>query len=315
MLYFIPMQLFSGSKGVKDLVGPTVATVGNFDGIHLGHQALINRVKEAAKKSHRKSVVMTFDPHPMRVLFPERGLKNIFDLEDRVRIFKELGIDALVVEPFSRELSQLEPAAFFEDLLLSRLKAGSLLVGHDFNFGKNRSGTLEVLEGLCKSHSVSLEVVPPLRMDGIVISSTEIRRQIQSGQVEKASVFLGRPFYLRGLVEKGAGRGRKIGFPTANLFTQAELIPKNGVYVTLAEVRGKQFKSVTNIGNNPTFQEKTRRPVQIETHILQFNEQIYGEELKVSFLGYLREEMKFKSVGDLVKQIAADAKKAGEFLA
>jgi riboflavin kinase / FMN adenylyltransferase len=310
MIYFIQMQVFSGSSGVKNLAAPTVVTVGNFDGIHLGHQALINQVKERARALKKSSVVMTFDPHPMKVLFPERNLKSIFDLEDRTEIFKGLGIDALVIEPFSRELSQLEPPVFFEKLLLSNLKTGHLLVGHDFNFGKNRSGTLEVLDRLCAKHAVSLEVMAPIKIEGTVVSSTEIRRLVQCGAVDKAAKFLGRTFYLRGIVEKGAGRGHKIGFPTANLFTSAELYPKNGVYVTVAEVRGKKFRSVTNVGQNPTFVEKTRHPIQVETHILDFSEDIYGEPLKVKFLEFMRDETKFNSVDELIRQIGSDVKKA-----
>lgn len=166
------MQVFSSSARAKSLRAPRVVTVGNFDGLHLGHQALINRVKEKALKLGLPSVVMTFNPHPTKVLFPEKGLKNIFDLEDRTLVLEKMGVEALVIEPFSRELSQLEPEDFFRKLLIENLQVHSLIVGHDFCFGKNRSGTLEKLKSLCQQNGVELEVLPPVKIGDTVVSST-----------------------------------------------------------------------------------------------------------------------------------------------
>ncbi|MCC6276548.1 MAG: bifunctional riboflavin kinase/FAD synthetase [Oligoflexia bacterium] len=288
----------------------SVATIGNFDGLHLGHRALVNRVLELAKKRHCLSVVLTFDPHPVKVLFPEKGLKQIFDLEDRLRCLTELGVGRIVVMPFSRELSQLSPESFFNQVVLQDLRCEILVIGHDFSFGKDRAGTLDVLKRLGNQSGVEVIVEPPVMLDGKVVSSSGVRRAVSNGNMELAKRLLGRPFYMKGVVVKGAGRGKKIGFPTANLFTQSDLYPKGGVYVTEAVVKGQLFQSVTNAGTNPTFTSGHQVPVQIETHILDFNEDIYGEKIEVRFHQFIRDEKKFSSVEELIKQIALDSSQA-----
>jgi riboflavin kinase/FMN adenylyltransferase len=249
----------------------------------------------------------------MKFLFPEKATKSIFDLPEKIELARALNLDFFIVEPFSRELSELEPKDFFKTLLTNSLKLKFLFVGHDFKFGKNKSGTIEILSRLCKENGVELEVLPPVKINGEVVSSTKIREAVAFGEIEKANLFLGRNYFLKGVVERGAGRGKKIGFPTANLFTKAELFPKNGVYITQFLVSGKTYRGVTNVGTNPTFSEKNRRPVQVETYILDFDKEIYGSPAILSFLHYLRPEIKFESVDELVKKIKSDVETARNF--
>jgi riboflavin kinase/FMN adenylyltransferase len=304
------MEVFVGLKDKLPSSLPTVVTIGNFDGMHRGHKALVQHVQEHAHKIKASSLLMTFDPHPSKVLFPQKGLKNIFDLADRIEMVRSENIDFLLVEPFSRSLSQLSPEDFFSKLLMNRLNMKVLYVGHDFSFGQNRSGTLDVLKKLCEKFKVELHVLPPVKLSGEVVSSTKIRDAISLGEVRKAHGFLGRPFYLEGVVEKGAGRGKKLGVPTANLFTRAELFPKVGVYVTKTHLKGSEFVSVTNVGYNPTFTgDSGQRPLQVETHILDFDKDIYGETLRISFYDYIRPELRFNSVQELVMQIKDDIAK------
>ena len=287
-------------------------TLGNFDGMHVGHEALVRRVKKVSDDEKLLGGLLTFDPHPTKVLAPEKQTKSIFDMADKIDRVKKLGLDFFVIEPFSREVSQLDPKAFLNSLTKS-FAIRFLVVGYDFNFGRNRSGTLEVLKKFCESSGIVLEVLPPVKIGGEVVSSSLIRKAVANGEVEKANLLLGRPFFLKGVVEKGASRGKTIGFPTANLLTKAELIPKNGVYITFFNHQGQEFHSVTNVGENPTFKNGTIRPIQIETHILDFKEEIYGEQTTVKFLKHLRPEMKFNSVEELIKNIKKDIVAARTF--
>jgi riboflavin kinase/FMN adenylyltransferase len=307
------MEVIFGLKNRKKASQGCVMSLGNFDGMHRGHQALLEKMMAKARHEKIPGGLMTFDPHPTRLLFPERAAKSIFDLTEKIEFSKNLGLDFFIVEPFSRELSELTPEEFFKTLLTSSFKLKFLYVGHDFRFGRNKSGTIEVLEGLCLGNGVKLEVFPPVKINGEIVSSTKIREAIALGEIEKANLFLGHNYFLKGVVERGAGRGKKIGFPTANLFTSAELFPRNGVYVTLFLVAGKIYHGVTNVGVNPTFNEKNRRPIQVETYILDFEKEIYGEPCGLSFLHYLRPEIKFESIDELIKKIKSDVEIARGF--
>lgn len=307
------MHVLFGIQQLASKLSGSVVTIGNFDGLHRGHRELISQVRQAASESGLPAVVMTFDPHPLKILAPQKNVKMIFPLTDRIEEIQKMGMEYLIIQPFSRELSDLEPKKFFEDLLIDSLGVKRLIVGHDFSFGKDRKGDSEMLHQLCRERAIAFQVVPPVKHDGVLVSSSSIREAILDGEVAKAANLLGRSFYLRGVVEKGQGRGKKIGFPTANLFTPSELFPKLGVYVTRAHLLGKIHKSVTNVGRNPTFQEKTRHPIQVETHILNFDRDIYGEALKIEFLDFLREEKKFDSVAELVKQITHDVENAERY--
>jgi riboflavin kinase / FMN adenylyltransferase len=282
----------------------SIVTIGNFDGVHLGHRELIAEVRRQSAETKSLSCVFTFEPHPVQVLFPERKLRRLFPREDQVEQLALLGMDYLVVQPFSRALSQTPPVEFLENYILKALNPISLVVGYDFSFGANRQGSVEGLEEFSRKSGIGLKVIPPFEVGGVIASSTRIRRAITEGEITLANKLLGRRFYLQGLVEKGDQRGTKIGFPTANLAAVTECIPLKGVYATQTRVNGKSLRSVTNVGTNPTF--LTSDDVRVETHILDFDLFIYGQEITVEFISRIRDEQKFSSVEELKRQIEAD---------
>jgi riboflavin kinase/FMN adenylyltransferase len=325
-------------QGVRNLVTPftsSILTVGNFDGVHLGHRELLNRVTARAKAAKVPSVVMTFEPHPVKVLYPDRRLHRIFDFEDQRQQLEAAGIDALVVEPFSREFSQLTPDRYLQEWIYRPFSPLALIVGYDFNFGVGRQGSIELLRERAKEMGFQVEVVSPVKIlskngEEVLASSTRIRQALEAGDVALVQRLLGRAFYVRGIVEKGAGRGRTIGIPTANLRTSAEILPARGVYCAWAWVRGQRYKAMVNIGLNPTFRPTFNSnanpneypPLSVEAHILDFppidqNNQsgdIYGENVKLEFVARLREEKKFSSVDELVAQIRRDITHGAEIL-
>lgn len=307
--------------GVKQLekstLGPlahSVLTIGNFDGLHLGHRKIISRVKERSKLAHGPSVVMTFDPHPRQVLFPDQDFKRLFTREDLQSQLDLLGIDELVLEPFSRALSQMSPEEFIHEYIMKPFNPKALVVGYDFSFGAHRSGTLQVLEKILQSFGVELEVIAPVKFNDEIISSTRIRRAVAEGEVDLAAKLLGRNFYVEGRVARGAGRGRTIGFPTANLDLRSPLVPKLGVYAGWIYRKNQKFKAVANIGINPTF-HSAGSPTKFEAHILDYEQDLYGENVTFEFHNRIRDEMKFSAVDQLVTQIKKDIVIARQSLA
>ena len=305
------MRIVQGIRQLEQPLSSSVLTIGNFDGVHLGHVELLNRVVSRARASGVPSVVMTFEPHPMKVLQPDRKLPRIFDFEDQREQMQKLGIDLLVVEPFSREFSQVPPDRFIGEWVYRALSPRAVVVGYDFSFGANRGGSIDFLREKAKTLGFELEVIPPVKIKDavsaqeVLVSSTRVRQAIEAGDVRLAISLLGRSFYLSGLVEKGAGRGRTIGIPTANLRTTAELIPGRGVYAAWATVEGTRHKAVVNVGLNPTF-VASAQTLSVEAHILDFSQDIYGETLRLDFVERLRDETKFSSIDALVKQIHLD---------
>ena len=304
------MKTISGVSKLESSLQSSVVTIGNFDSIHLGHQALIGKTVELSKKHKSSAVVMSFRPHPVKVLFPEREIHRLFSYEDQADQLENLGIELFVQQPFSRELSELSAERFLSELILKPLNPKAIVVGYDFAFGANREGSIQYLEKYCEKNSIELFVQSPVRVDGEIVSSSLLRDLIANGKVMFAKKCLDRYFYLQGVVEKGVGRGRKIGFPTANVFTKAETFPSAGVYASFTRVNGIRYKSVTNVGSNPTFEDETKRKIQVETHILDFDEDIYGDTIKVEFIKFLRLEMKFSGVEQLVSQINKDVQEA-----
>lgn len=300
------MIIHNGVKSLASSLHSSVVTIGNFDGLHLGHQELIQRVIALAKQKKTQSVVMTFEPHPAKILFPEKKLNRIFPLKDQQDLLAKWGVDHYIVEPFSRSLSELHRDQFLFDWILKPLNPASLVVGYDFSFGANREGNTSYLQSKAIELNLDLHVIPPYKIDNEIVSSSIIRKLIADAQIKKANDFLGREFYLQGVVEKGAERGRKIGFPTANIYSPAETYPAKGVYVCNVYHDGTKYVGVTNVGNNPTFQEATKRAIQVEVHILDFDKFIYGEDLKVEFVDYIRGEKRFSGVTELVEQIKKD---------
>jgi riboflavin kinase/FMN adenylyltransferase len=303
------VKVIPGIRHFKEPLKKSVLTIGNFDGVHLGHQELIHQVVSRAKGLHVPAVVMTFEPHPIKVLYPDRDLKRLFDFEDQRIGLEKLGIDLLVVEPFSREFSQLPAERYLREWVFEPFSPDTVVVGYDFSFGANREGSLQILKNQGKLLGFQVLVVPAVQIGGISISSSRIRQALQEGDIRLATEFLGRHFYISGLVEKGVGRGRKIGIPTANIHLQTETYPRQGVYCGWSFLKERRFPCVVNIGRNPTFndaQNPLGSPVSIECHILDFTGDIYGEELRVEFVDRLRDEKKFSSADELVKQIHQD---------
>lgn len=265
-----------------------------------------------ARAVHAPAVVMTFEPHPVKVLYPDRKLHRIFDFDDQREQLENLGVDALVIEPFSREFSQLQPDRYLREWILEPFHPVALVVGHDFSFGANRQGSIDFLQERSGELGFAVEVVPPVKVGETIVSSSRIRQALAEGDVVFARELLGRAFYLKGIVERGAGRGRTIGVPTANLHTTAETIPARGVYCGWAEVRGARYRAMINIGLNPTFTAGKNTPLTVEAHLPDFgvpavaSPEFYGESMKLELVGRLRDERKFASVAELVAQIRAD---------
>lgn len=309
------MQIIPGIQSLDVPLTGSVLTIGNFDGVHRGHRALLERVVEEAKNRGVPAVVMTFDPHPVKVLHPDKQMKRLFSFDDQRKQLELIGITHLVVEPFSREFSQVKATDFVEKWILKPFAPAKVIVGYDFNFGANRSGSLDLLKAQGELNDFDVEIIPPLKDDGKIISSTLIRNSVANGDVAHAHKYLGRYFYVEGLVERGAGRGRTIGVPTANLQVHAETVPKIGVYAVLVELQSdprkltRHLKGVCNIGRNPTFNFEDA-PVSVECHIFNFSEDIYGTPMKLEFVDRLRDEMKFSSPAELVTQIKSDIQRA-----
>lgn len=303
-------------QGVGQLPAPleaSVVTIGNFDGVHLGHQQLIDNVTREAQYFGVPSVVYTFHPHPVKVLHPERATERMFDLRDQQEQFESRGVENVIIERFTTDFAKVTPSEFLNDYIVKKLNPRTLVVGHDFNFGADRAGNIPYLENFCREKGIRLIIIPPFQLQGQVVASTRIREALKQGMVEKANELLGRQYYLRGNVEKGFQRGRTIGVPTANVHPDVEFVPRKGVYFTLTNFGGHLHPSITNIGVNPTFHEDKKSPVKVETHIFDLDAQLYGVEVEVHLLHFEREEMKFSGIEELKKQIHSDILAARKF--
>lgn len=290
---------------------PTLLTLGIFDGVHLGHQSLIHRLKERARELGLRPGVVTFDPHPLEVLQPDVRLPLLMTVDERVRFLTESGVPLVVPLTFTREVSELAPQEFVQ-LLMSHLAMSGLVLGPDFGLGRNRTGTIQTLEALGAQLGFSVESVPPYMIDNQVVSSTAIRGALARGDVSTATRMLGRRYTLSGTVGTTSRRGASLGFPTANLATcPKRALPRDGVYATIAYVSGERFPSVTNIGCRPTFGQSERV---VETYILDFDRQLYGALLTIEFVATIREETTFRNQEDLVSQIRKDVATARTIL-
>jgi riboflavin kinase/FMN adenylyltransferase len=284
--------------------------IGVFDGVHLGHMKILERVVEYAKTYGLASKVMTFSPHPDYILSPQNAPLLLMDLETRVSLIREAGIEKVYVQPFTAEYARMEPEDFVKDVLLKDLKAKIVVVGFDFIFGKDGRGNTELLADLCGRHGIMVDVVSSVHVDGQVIASTRIRDMLASGYVSGAKVMLGRRYALKGTVVKGYGRGRALGYPTANLaVSDMVVVPKDGVYAVLVSYGAQRYFGVCNIGSNPTFGVGKRS---VEVHILDFCGSLYDQVLHVEFLEYLRDEAVFQNEEGLRMQIKSDIEQARE---
>jgi riboflavin kinase / FMN adenylyltransferase len=283
--------------------GRTALSVGNFDGLHLGHQKILQLALERARATSQHAAVVTFDPHPMRVLRPDRAPRLIETLAQRLAGFEGMGLDAALILRFDRALSLVSAEDFIQRILVDCLHVGTMLVGANFCFGHLGAGDVRLLGEFGKRCGFEVEIVPPIEIQGQVVSSTAIRNVIEAGNVAGAAALLGRPFSLTGEIRTGAGRGRTILFPTLNLFPEQELLPKLGVYATECVLNGKAYSSVTNVGTRPTFDGQG---VTVESHLFGFNEQVASGPMEVRFHMRLRDEQKFSGPDQLRAQIARD---------
>jgi riboflavin kinase/FMN adenylyltransferase len=302
------------ARGLEEVVpGPSVVTIGNFDGVHRGHRVLLRRAVDAAHDVGVRAVAITFDPHPAAVLRPGSEPLGIQPLDRRIDELLSVGVDLVLVLPFTRELSSLEPGEFVERVLVDRLEAVKVIVGANFRFGHKASGDVVTLSDAGERHGFALEAVTLLELDGAPISSSEVRRRIgEDGDMRWANRALGRAFTLAGEVVRGDQRGRTIGFPTANIEIPGDrLLPANGVYAGIATVGDARFAAVTNVGTRPTFDGEG---VTVEVHLLDADVDLYGEHLEVSFVHWLRGERRFDGVDALREQIAEDASRARDLV-
>lgn len=297
------MRIFR-SIAVEESFKNPVLTIGNYDGLHLGHRRIIERVKLRAREIDGTSMLMTFHPHPLHILRQERELPSITPEEQKEKVIEEMGIDVLFVVPFTGEFSRITPEAFVETILCRRLAIKGIVIGHDFRFGSEGEGDVTLLERMSRSLGFFVEVVDPVTLEGERVASNRIRTLLADGDVVQSARMLGRPYVIAGTVVRAKGRGTTIGFPTINLQTDYPLIPRNGVYVTEAEVDGRWLRAVTNIGHNPTFEAGMERS--IETFILDFNGDLYDKKVKLRFLKRIRDEERFSTVEELKRRIAED---------
>ncbi|MBI2400410.1 MAG: bifunctional riboflavin kinase/FAD synthetase [Deltaproteobacteria bacterium] len=305
------MKIFKTSKALARVASGPILTLGNFDGLHLGHRKIIDKVSERARKLGSPSVVYTFEPHPLKVVAPSMSPQMIVDAKAKAALVDSLGIDFMVIAEFTKEFAAKHPRAFVEDEIVP-LRPREVWVGHDFSFGKAKSGTVDYLRALGEEFGFSVHVIPAYMKKGEVVSSSRIRRLVSEGKLRDAASLLGRNFSMSGKVVKGRNVGKELGFPTANLSTVAELMPADGVYAAWANVSGKRHGAVVNIGVAPTFGCKTRC---VEVHILGFNGNIYGKKIEVEFVRRLRSEKAFKSKEALITQIRKDSERAARVLA
>ena len=286
----------------------SVITIGTFDGVHLGHRAIIKEILQLGKDRDLTSSLLTFEPHPKTVVqdSPHR-IKVLTTIDEKLEILQDLGLERVIVAKFTREFSEMSYKSFVEEILLNRLLASYIIIGYDHSFGRNRIGNFRELENLSNLYSFNLKEVGPVKVGNQTVSSTRIRNYIDEGDVENAAKMLGHNYFLTGIVIKGDGRGQRLTFPTANLMieNQNKLTPKEGVYVVECDVLGKKYRGMANIGYKPTFGGESRT---VEIHIFDFSDNIYGEKISVYFLRRLRDEVKFSSEEQLIKQLKLDKK-------
>ncbi len=292
-----------------------VVTLGNFDGVHLGHQRIFKRVKEEASRMEGEAVVITFEPHPLKVLSPQNCPPLLTPFKKKMMLIEKSGIETVLCIPFTLAFAETSPFEFVKSVLVEKINVRKVIVGYNYHFGKKKSGDAKALQEICHRFSVEVEVIKALTIDHLNVSSSKIREFIKGGEVEKASQLLGRDYLIIGKVVEGSKRGHTLGFPTANLEISDELYPKIGVYAVEVIWDQKEYKGVANIGLNPTFQPaegKKEGPFTLEVHILNFNQNIYGEEIQVNFKRRIRDEIRFDSPSHLIGQIQKDIQWAEE---
>lgn len=299
------MNVYHGLEEFRKLDN-AVVTSGTFDGVHLGHRKILNRLIEVARQTKGESVVITFYPHPRSVISPDNKIVNLLStLDEKIELLEKSGIQHLVIIPFTREFSELTSEEFIQKILIQTIGTKTLVIGFDHRFGKNREGSFEYLKAHKENYGFEIEEISRQDIENIGVSSSKIRKALQDGDIQLADHFLGRNYSLSGVIVKGKQLGRTIGFPTANIQVRevAKLIPTNGVYAVKVEYKNEEFNGMLNIGNRPTVDGTFQT---IEVNIFEFDREIYGENLTVEFIKKIRNEQKFNGLDELKAQIAKD---------
>ena len=303
------MDVLHSIPELSRLRGPIFTAIGVFDGVHLGHQAVISTSAEHAREAGGTPVVVTFDPHPAKVLRPDKAPHLLTATQHKIALIRDLGVEHLLVVRFDREFANTPPKDFVRELVTHAKPLREICVGHEWSFGKNRAGNLALLQKLGAEHNFNVVGIKPVGANGTVVSSTAIREAVKQGDLAKAAEMLGREYTILGTVKKGAQLGRTLGFPTANLSAHSEQFPPNGVYAAEARLDGAVLRGVVNLGYRPTV-EQAKPERLLELHLFDLHRDIYGEDVEVRFLRYLREEQKFGSLDELKAQIARDVEQA-----
>ena len=309
------MKIFHGYRNVSELKDP-VAAIGIFDGMHIGHKRVVNRVLRAYGAG-RDRVVVTFDPHPRNVLNPKKTLQRIMSLEHRLHILRKMGVDAVIVVRFSEHIARMSPEEFVRKIIIGGIGARTVYVGDNFHFGKKKKGSIKTFREIGKLCGVDVHSVQPIRKNNRIISSTWVRRLVSAGKLVEAEALLRRPVSVLGTVVGGDERGRTLGFPTANIDPHHEVIPPPGVYAVKLDINERIYDGVLNIGFKPTFygrKLKKRKEPHIEVHVFDFKGNLYGLALEIFFIEKLRNEKKFRNEEALKDQIQADEEHAKHFL-
>ncbi len=298
------MKIVDGAENINKELPYPVLTLGNFDGVHLGHRAIFDILKERAGNKKGTSIVYTFVPHPLRVIAPERAPKLLTTYKDKFKLIEESGIDVIICTNFTKEFANISAEDFVKEILCKTLKVKEILIGSNYLFGKDRKGSPELLKRLGKECGFSVKILDEIMINNAVLSSSKIRTLVANGIVDEAARFLGRQYSVEGIVVEGAKRGKSLlNTPTANLLTANELLPKDGVYAVTVDVEGQTYGGATNIGHNPTFEEKK---FSFETHVLDFDGELLGKTIRVSFIKRIRDEMKFSGIEELGAQLRKD---------
>ncbi len=309
------MEIIKGIENLRRSFRNPVVTIGNFDGVHLGHQEIFKKVREEASKTQGEGVVITFEPHPLKVLASEKFLPLLTPFRKKMLLIEKSGIQTVLCIEFSLAFSDIPPSEFIKSILVEKVKVREVIIGYNYHFGKRQEGDAQTLKDEGKVFGFEVEVVEPFRIGQTIVSSSKIRDLIQLGDVEGASRLLGRDYPVIGKVVEGAKRGQTLGFPTANLEISDELYPKPGVYAVDVEWRQQRFSGLANVGSNPTFfseQDGKSKSISLEVYILNFDRNIYGEEIQVNFKRRIRDEVRFESSSLLIEQIKKDIQWAQE---
>jgi len=305
------MEILHSISDLSRLRGSLFLAIGVFDGVHRGHQAVISTSADHARAANGTPVVVTFDPHPEKVLRPERAPHLLTATQHKVALIRNLGVGQLLIINFNKQFASTEPESFVEQLVTHSKPLQEICVGHEWSFGKNRRGNLDLLKQLGAKFNFKVVGVPPVKANGEVVSSTAIRQAIEKGDFAKAAAMLGREYTILGTVVRGDNLGKEIGFPTANLSAHSEQFPPNGVYVAEAKIDDQRRRGVINLGVRPTVSGGKSERV-LEIHLFDFNRDIYRQDVEVRFLKFLRPEKKFENLDALVQQIRRDVERARE---